>query len=193
MQLLPSLLSRCYRCHKATDGYKTCISCRRTSSLHAVYVCSEYETAAKILVQKLKFERTYAAAHTIAQAMGMHLGAMLPDNLTVAFVPTATSRVRQRGYDQSQLIAKELAHRQGLPYRSALFRVGQQRQTNSSRRDRLQQMHNAFVVRPAARQTDHILLVDDVMTTGATLESAAQALQAVGVPKVSAMVFARAT
>lgn len=192
IQLLPDLVSRCYRCNKITTDFKTCVTCKNTSPLHAVYICTEYETVAKALVQKLKFERTYAAASTIARAMTQQLGSYIPQDVPVTFVPTATNRVRQRGYDQAQIIAKSLAGQLNVGCTPTLTRLGQQRQTSSSRTQRLAQMHDAFTVRAPSKIPKQLLLVDDVMTTGSTLESVARTLKTAGAEKVSAIVFARA-
>jgi ComF family protein len=191
LDLMPETLSKCYRCSKATTNYETCVSCHKVSPLEAIYICTDYETAAKALIQKLKFERTYASASIIAQIMARQLDA-LPQDATLSHVPTATSRVRQRGYDQAKLIAKALAGYRGMSYAPILVRLGQQRQTNSSRTERLHQLQDAFIAKSRVQKIDHVLLVDDILTTGSTLEAAARTLKAAGVPKVSAVVFARA-
>jgi ComF family protein len=108
-------------------------------------------------------------------------------------VPTATSRVRLRGYDQAVLIAKALAQQTRHEYVPCLRRVGQQRQVGASRTQRLQQMEQSFLVGDTtAFRGRHVVLVDDVMTTGATLESAAAIVKAAGAKRVEAVVFARA-
>lgn len=194
LTLLPETLSKCYRCNKATNNHQTCKTCQKTSPLEAVWVCTDYESVAKQLVYALKFERAYASANVIAQAIALHVGNALPQDAVLSYVPTATSRVRQRGYDQAALIASRLHSYTNIPYRSTLLRLGQQRQTKSTRAQRLQQLENAFQVRSKSiRKQSHIILVDDVFTTGATLESAARTLRAAGVPKVSAVIFAQAT
>lgn len=145
---------------------------------------------AEKLLHGLKFDRQYAAAHTIAQTMAQKLA--VDDSLLLVPIPTATSRVRQRGYDQSVEITKALARLSGVPCAKLLRRYGQQRQTGSTRAQRLKQLAGAFEVRTKQLPKDkHILLVDDVMTTGATLEAAARTLRAAGVKIISAITFAR--
>jgi predicted amidophosphoribosyltransferase len=74
-----------------------------------------------------------------------------------------------------------------------LTRLGQKQQRGMSRRDRLKQLESAFA--PASQgkiRGAHLVLVDDVITTGATLEAAARILKAAGAKRVSAVVFAQA-
>lgn len=115
-----------------------------------------------------------------------------PPNAVLVPVPTATSRVRQRGYDQAILLARALSHETGIPLRRYLKRVGQTHQVGSGREQRLRQLTRAFELRKeihAHEQT--IILVDDVLTTGATLERAAQALHSAGVLRIQAVTFAQ--
>lgn len=188
--LLPDAQPRCYRCHNAARGSMTCQKCVKHAHIREVIVVTEYTSFAEDLIHKLKFERTYEAAHVVASIMASLLDPQ--EDMLIVPVPTATSRVRRRGYDQSVAIARALAKQTKLPCSAILRRYGQARQTGSSRKQRLDQLKDAFAVRTRKDITSrHIILVDDVMTTGATLESAAHALRKAGVTTISAITFAR--
>jgi ComF family protein len=152
----------------------------------SVFARTTYIGHAKSLVWKLKAGSARAAADEIAS--------LLPPIKcdTVVPVPTASSRVRQRGYDQAVLIAKAYAGRHRLPCSKHLVRQSQTRQVGASRAQRLEQLGSAFrIVDKTKVAGRHILLVDDVMTTGATLEVAARLLMAAGAKSVHAVVFAQ--
>lgn len=102
-------------------------------------------------------------------------------------MPTATSRVRERGFGHSELLAKTITTNLKLEYAN-----GQSRQLSSKRQDRLRQLSNSFAVknqRVVNQQT--ILLLDDVLTTGGLLIAAAKILKTAGVRHVNALVFTK--
>jgi len=189
---LPVASSCCYRCLVPTQNYRVCAQCAPDVPLRQVVAYARYQGAAKEIVHRLKFERTQAAAAELAAMMVRRLP-YLPAAAIIVHVPTATSRVRVRGYDQACLIAGEFARRTNGNHQSTLARVGQKRQVGLGRADRLRQAQGVFrPVRPDAVRGRHVVLVDDVITTGATLEAAAQTLMHAGAARVSAVVFARA-
>lgn len=132
-----------------------------------------------------------AAAEPIANLMDEVLPWLEPEVLVVP-VPTATIRRRYRGYDHTELIAQELAKMRGLQQASVLLRVGQTRQVGAKRLERLSQLKESFMPRnPTIIKGAHILLVDDIVTSGGTLESAARVLKKAGARRVDAVAFAQ--
>lgn len=182
---------RCFLCRAHSDDSRVCTSCRRMTALKHVWVRTDYAGIAKDLISKMKFENVREASTVIAQLMQPAIPYPQEEILIVP-VPTAANRKRQRGYDQSVLIAKEISNYLRMPYLAALLRLGQTRQVGASREQRLSQLANAFVVRwPLLVKNSTILLVDDVTTTGATLVTAAAALSTAGARTVTAAVFAQ--
>ena len=184
--------SRCYRCGRVAADFRTCPACRRRSPLYAAWVVTAYNGTAKEVVGKLKFARARAAGHDVGDALAKRLPARGAFDV-VAYVPTAPSRVRSRGYDQAELIARRVAQQQGLPLLSLLRRHGNRRQLGQTRAVRKTQMQGIFwAIRVKEFRGKHVLLVDDVLTTGSTCEAAAATLKAAGAKRVSAAVFAAA-
>lgn len=183
--------SRCYRCHKVTSQSAVCTDCRHVTRLKHVWVVAYYEGLAKDIVELLKFERAMFASRDIAQAMADKLP-MLSEQTIICHVPTAFSRQRVRGYDQSRLIARHLAKQLGLPCRSLLSRSNNSRQVGSSRGQRFLRAAEAFCLKNIDVNSKHILIVDDVTTTGATIETIAKLLKKAGAKSVDAIVFAQA-
>ena len=106
----------------------------------------------------------------------------------VTWAPTSSRRRRRRGYDQSELLARAVARRLGLPCRRLLYRDRSGPQTGRSRHDRLEQ-GPTFTARPMRRPC-RVLVIDDVVTTGSTLRAAGHALELAGAAKV--LLFAAA-
>ncbi len=185
------LPAQCYRCHRLSPDNRVCQRCRPKTRLSYVWLTAEYDGLVKQLIYELKFGRNRAAAEVVANLMHDSLPYLSPETLIV-HVPTSTSHVRRRGYDQSKLIANRLAQRLERRHLTLLARRGQSQQVGRRRAERLTQLSGAFrplktdVIKGAA-----ILLVDDVLTTGATLEEAARTLKRAGAKQVMAAVFAR--
>ncbi len=189
--LAAPLPERCYRCKAAAKDSLVCQKCRRVSRIRHVWVRTEYEGLAKRLVHDFKFERKVAAAEPIAKLMIESLPYLPPDTI-VTHAPTASSRVRRRGYDPADLLARSIARQLGLRQEVLLLRTTQTRQVGSKRAVRLAQMQAAFrPIHAESLQKTTILLVDDLTTTGATLEAAARCLKSAGAKKVDAVVFAQ--
>lgn len=183
----------CYRCSQMAELSNLCDMCRPATSLRAVWLATAYNSTASQLLRRLKFERAQAAVEIIAQTLDQSLS-YLPPQTIISHIPTANRRVRQRGYDQSELVARQLARCRGLPYRRLLIRRGQSRQVGASRQARQRQLRQAFVplIGLDLRQAS-VVLIDDVLTTGATIEAAATALVSTGCPAISAALFAHQT
>jgi ComF family protein len=190
--LLPDASLKCCMCGNICASYSICAKCKKRSNLQNVWIRTPYEEFAKKLVRQLKFERAYSAADTIAASLVDDFASLVSQRAHIVPVPTASSRVRQRGYDQAVLIAKAFAKKTGLPYSPILTRVGQHRQTGNDRARRVSQLEEVFVIKKHHPKNDPIILIDDVLTTGATIESAARALHKSGYKHVSAMTFAGA-
>jgi competence protein ComFC len=111
----------------------------------------------------------------------------------IIHVLTTSSHVRQCGFDHTNRIARVISISTGLEHLPALRREGQQKQVGNKRLQRLTQINEAFLVtKPNLVKNAQIMLVVDVLTTGATIESAARAPKAAGANSIDTVVFAQA-
>lgn len=144
-QGLPLIPSRCYRCKAVAESYAVCRDCRGTTPLRQVVAYTHYQAGAKELLHRTKYERAKAGADGMA-AMVTDIAYVLGEDCLLAHVPTATSRVRARGYDHARLLASALSWRTGLLQVNLLARIGQAHQVGANRAARLRQLENAFRV-----------------------------------------------
>ncbi len=114
-----------------------------------------------------------------------------PDMVLVP-VPLHTERYRERGFNQADLLAQRIATAMGLPVRHLLKRLRNTgHQAWRGRTDRMQSMRDAFMVRKLCLVPKHVVLIDDIATTGATLDACAASLKKSGAKRVDAWVIAR--
>ncbi|WP_444920844.1 ComF family protein [Microbulbifer sp. CnH-101-G] len=191
---LPYLGQACESCAlPLASSARLCPSClRQPPHCQRVQAAWQYAYPVNQLIQRFKYQRDLAAGHSLAQlAATVITPCSDPPNLLVP-IPLHWRRYWQRGYNQAQLIAAELGRRWQLPVRPRLLRKTGATRTQSQlrRQQRLRNLLQSFALRESVEGM-HIGLVDDVLTTGATLEAAAQRLKEAGARKVSAFVLAR--
>lgn len=188
--LLPAI-PRCYRCQRLADNGRTCAGCRRHTALYAVRAAVAYEETAKQVLWRLKFGRARAGGSAIARIMQERC--QVDRRSLIAYIPTATGRVRRRGYDQAALIAHAYARAFELEVIPLLTRTGQLQQRTATRQERLTQLRTAFVVtEPQRVRGRRVVVIDDVVTTGGTLDAAASVLRLAGAHRVEGLVYAQA-
>ena len=154
---------------------------------------ARYEGVARRLVHAFKFRGHDILAAPAAALMAAEAHARaLDDGLdAVVPVPSTPRRNRERGYDPAVLLAAETARRLGRPCRPLLSRTRESApQSSFPAGERRRNVRGAFAASPRARSL-RLLLVDDVMTTGATAFEAARALRAAGAADVALLVLAR--
>jgi ComF family protein len=145
-----------------------------------------YDGTARRLVAALKFGSRVGLAEDAAAMIARRAPVALPVG-TIVPVPAAPLRRRKRGFDASEAIAAALAKRFGLPLTPCLVRAESRRQVGRRRAERLADPPRVSVV---STVPDEAVLVDDVMTTGATLGACAEALRSGGAIRVVAITVA---
>ncbi|NDF05260.1 MAG: ComF family protein, partial [Betaproteobacteria bacterium] len=154
-----------------------------------------YVSPWKELITAFKFEGQVGLAYFLAQQMRQTsaIAQCLDACDWLVPVPLSAQRLRDRGFNQALVLAKQLCPERTLG--QALMRLRDTpAQSGLSRSDRLVNLHHAFMVNPHGLpklRDSRVMLVDDVTTTGSTLLACTQALQAAGVKQVQAVVLAR--
>ena len=151
------------------------------------------------IVHALKYDGWSAVAEGMAARMARLAWPrdVVDERAALVPVPLAAERLRERGYNQSALLARALGHRWCVPVWDDVLTRGRatESQTRLTADDRLRNVAGAFHASPSAAPRlagAHILLVDDVVTTGATLNECAEALIEAGARIISYVTFGRA-
>jgi ComF family protein len=193
-RLTPPLCDRCGD-PRPTGGAGTTTRCRRCrtrrSAVGRARAVGPYEGRLREIIHLFKYDRRATLARPLATLMRQHGSDVLGDADWVVPVPLHPRRRRARGFNQ----AAELAHRLGPPVLDALKRTTAtppQMELPAARRH--QNVRGAFAV-PSRRRGDlrgaRVVLVDDVATTGATLEACGQVLRACGVREIRALTLTK--
>jgi ComF family protein len=192
---------RCPRCHHPTGtGRATghCLACQDwPEALQRARAAVVLEDPAARLVHALKYEGWRELAPLMASRFSGLLGpSETPADAVVVPTPTTAARRRERGYNQATLLAVPFAAQGGWTLVEALERAGgggsQVSLDPSARRSNVRGVFSVPPCRSTSLVGRHVLLVDDVLTTGATASAAALELERAGALGVSLITFARA-
>jgi ComF family protein len=193
---LPATLgARCDGCWSPLEPYGTCPACAgHAFAFSRVRAALRYTGDVRRLVHAFKFDYQSGLAPRLAQPLLAAWQRLdFPAGLIVP-VPLTGMHRRQRGFNQSALLARELSHASNVPVVEALQRRhahGRQAQSRSAL-ERWRNVEDAFApARGANVAGKSIVLVDDIITTGATLDACARALLAAGAAGVAAVTLAR--
>ena len=162
-------------------------------SLLTVWSALEFDERVRTLIHRLKYQGMYETAPLLADLL--YYATYIPPVDLIIPIPLHQSRQSQRGYNQSEVIAKRLGHHLQIPVISAVRRVvaSPQQVKTTSRAERLQNLVDHFVLAPeyqASLYNRHVLLLDDVLTTGATLTACAEVLLRAAPREISGLTVA---
>ena len=193
----------CRRCGKPLpDGGAHCYQCRGTEARQfkckIIRSASVFGPQIRALVHAFKYADQSYLSDFLSDMMCRYFSdyTELSETELIIPVPLHVKKVKKRGYNQAELLAESLAKKLSLPLaKQVLKRVrNTPSQTKLGREERLKNMSNAFeCINGEKIKGKVVLLIDDVATTGATLEGCAVALKKAGVKKVMAYTFARET
>jgi competence protein ComFC len=192
----------CAKCSEPFSGAITqtfsCANCEHRT-LHFDAAVAAYRSRG--LVRKLVHEFKYGHQRHLRHPLAKWLGETMSDSRLcgrifdlIVPVPLHPARERERGFNQATLLAELLSNRIGVPLRSALERIRYTTtQTAYDRAERMENLHDAFRLRKNMNVRElHVLLIDDVLTTGSTLSECARVLKEAGSISVHAATAARA-
>ncbi len=192
----------CVACRAACDGQaRLCPGCvhelnserpvwgNPPPGIHRAVASFRHEGTARDLLRAFKFGRMVGLASLMAGYMAEHLDGLVAET-TVVPVPPSRLRVRMRGFDPAALLAGKVCELAAAPPPASgvILRMGHGRQRGRGREERIAAPP---MIRPAARVAGPVLLIDDVITTGATVSACASALKQCGAGQITTLSFTR--
>lgn len=191
---LPYIVHPCEKCGEEVVGEgRFCEACKFVErDFDKCYSVFNYDGAAKKLVYKLKYEGKKYLAEYMAKYLSDLIVLRNIDFDIVTFVPVCKKRKRRRGYNQAELLANSVALDMKVECVELMQRVKETpSQVELSFKDRLENIKDAFVITDKNLvKGKTILVIDDVLTTGATLNECAKVLKKAGANKVIGLTFA---
>ncbi|NLA12197.1 MAG: ComF family protein [Firmicutes bacterium] len=168
----------CPRCGQHLPPRISCSCAPEAAPLQGLFALSWYEGVWRQVLHRFKFRGERA----LARPLGRWLGTLIEEETAwgpelVVPVPLHRRREKERGYNQAHLLARFTAEALGLPLRPLLVRPGEAPpQSSLSYRHRLTNVRGAFLYRGGLQRGNRVLLVDDIYSTGATMQEAAAVL-----------------
>ena len=175
------------------DGWVLCASCSRTNSnLDGIIAVAAFASPVREAIHQLKYRNQRRVADPLGLLMSAFWRDLGPTVDAVVPVPLHASRLAERGYNQSALLAAVAARELGLPMDQRILErnIATQPQAKLGFRDRQHNVNGAFRCR-ADVTAKRFVLIDDVCTTGATLEASAHVLRAAGAQTIWGVTLAR--
>lgn len=191
-RITPPLCPRCGRPQLNNVICPVCVGWQ--ASIDGIRAPFKFDGAIRQAIHELKYQNVRAIASFLGQWLSDYLAANpLPGEVLVP-VPLHRQRLRERGYNQSRLLARELSRLTGLPLVDDCL-VRQRYTTPQTRTPNVNQRRanvaDAFGCRDRRLEGRAVLLIDDVATSGATLDACARALKAAGAGPVWGLVLAK--
>jgi ComF family protein len=182
---LPRIGEACARCALPGAAHSTCAECLRHEPAFDGAVCVfAYGFPLDAMVGRFKYAGDLAIGRWLALELAARVaGESAPD--VIVAPPTTRARLRERGFNQALELAKVVARQRAIPLaRDAVSRLRDDApQAALDRARRLANLREAFECKPSLKGSD-VVVVDDVITTGATAEAMARALKAAGAERV---------
>lgn len=188
----------CFVCRTLSDTGRTHFECLRSIGLsyyptQVLSACSYQNTLVKDLIHGLKYDGIRDASKACSDILIKFLlkeKVSFSDKWVVTFVPLDQKKMESRGFNQSELVAKELATKLDLPCENLLQKIKVTKsQMKLSRAERLINVKSAFIAPKVVDQK--VVIVDDVVTTGSTLLECSKALHLAGAYEVVWLTLAR--
>jgi len=183
----------CPFCLKITPRGRVCPSCNGKSALTGVYVVAHFEEPLKTVIHQYKYEFIKALKDDLADIAWPYMEDF-PKNAVLTCIPSNSKRLAWRGYNQAEEIARILAQNTGMRFYPNLLKRTEYKipQTQLRRKERFENVKNSFAKgKKVDLKGKQVIIFDDLVTSGATLDACARELRKMGATRVWGFVLAR--
>ena len=185
---VPLRTPACFWCNSISKDGRTCPKCKRKTHLDGAVIPYRLNGIVEQCIYELKYYHNKEMAKFLANNIYNYLDNMKFDY--ISYVPATGKNQRRRGYNQSKLLAKAISELINIPLHNSLSRISHTDQIGLNRLERLASVIDNFI--PNKRYYNkNVMIVDDVLTTGATLNECAKILKQAGAKRVWAVVVAK--
>jgi len=183
----------CPICRKISENGKTCRSCRSRSQLTGVMIFGEHKGVIKKMIWEYKYGFIKELADPLSEIICLKFKKFIEEKKPIlTFVPASKKRMKWRGFNQSELLALEIGKRSRLEVVCLLSKDNDSKsQVGLSRKERLKNMKGKFSFTGSRVKNKRVIIIDDVYTSGATLEECALILRKNGFREVYGLVLTR--
>lgn len=196
---LPTILQACSCCGLPIPYDGLCGQClKNTPAFHQVIAAYRYDFPVAQLISKFKYQQQWPLGHLLAHLLVAHLTRLYPEQLDkpdyLLAVPLSKTRLKERGFNQAELLAKWLSKPLAIPLIPDLLRrvIDTPPQQTLSAKERYKNLKHAFqITNPNQLADRHIAIVDDVVTTGTTANRLATLCRQAGAKRVDIYTIAR--
>jgi len=169
----------CHVCKERVSFYEGFVheACKGKTNLEGVFVAYKYSPEIERIVSEVK----YKGYHSISDQIAGLILQSVPKNLeihSITAVPLHKRKQWKRGFNQAELFGRMISKKTQIPYKNCFSRIKNTKtQVGMSREERIANLKNAFQMNLFISNLESVLIVDDIMTTGTTLEQCANQLK----------------
>jgi competence protein ComFC len=186
---------RCLHCSRANPYGKYCFRCKKASQADQVLAVFAYKSPLKDVIHQFKYEDASSLGEVFSHLLSQKIK-KIPGyrSYKLTFIPLAAHRERQRGYNQARLLVDGIIRELKMERTDLLTRVevGESQVRSGTKSARRANVRGTFELKTDTKIPSKIILIDDVITTGATVEEAAKVLKKAGVKGIVVLALALA-
>ena len=181
-----------YICEKCSLFLSEATSIFARGNLREVISVWEYEGLIKKIILRIKYDGIFDTINELVKKVFERREPYIPEDMVITFVPMFKKKEKRKGSNQAELIARkvgEITGREVLPLLEKIKDTPSQ--TELDKKERVKNVKNSFQMKKGASCPRDILIVDDVWTSGATMEECARVLRKSGARNIRGFVLAR--